>query len=157
MNPLHVVGVGPGEQRRDSDSGAYQLIMSVVRPALITVGSLGVYTFARGTYLYTGRALKGLNKRIERHQRKEKRMRWHIDYLLEHARIDGIQVYAGKASDECLINNETRTALQGVFPVKGFGSSDCRCTSHLIFVPESHPWDREALNSISQRLNAMKA
>ena len=38
-------------------------------------------------YVYTGSARGGLEARIARRRRREKRMRWHIDYLLREARI----------------------------------------------------------------------
>lgn len=121
----------------ETDSGAYQLIVRLAHPVTVTVGALGSFTFPCGRYIYTGRASKRLSKRIERHRRAEKKLRWHIDYLLQEAQIEGIRVYRGQAAAECSINNETAQALHGVFPVKGFGSSDCRCTSHLILIPDT--------------------
>jgi Uri superfamily endonuclease len=122
----------------EPDSGAYQLIISLARPAIIAVGALGEYRFPAGSYIYTGRASKNLGKRIARHKRGEKRLRWHIDYLLQQAQIADVRIYPGKEMEECSINNETALSLQGSFPVKGFGSSDCRCPSHLLLVPETH-------------------
>ena len=123
------------------DSGAYQLFLRLERPAIVVVGALGSHTFPRGRYIYTGRASRGLDKRITRHLRKKKRLRWHIDYFVEHAQVEGIRVYPGKATEECSINTQTAQALQGIFPVKGFGSSDCRCISHLMLIPDSQCWD----------------
>lgn len=137
MNSSGMIDSALTEWTGDVDSGAYQLILRVERPVVIRVGALGSHTFPVGTYLYTGRASRGLRKRIERHLRSEKRLRWHIDYLREQAHIDAIKVYPGKAAEECSINNETARTLGGFFPVKGFGSSDCRCTSHLLLVPDS--------------------
>ncbi len=37
-----------------------------------------------------GRALNGLEERINRHLRRNKRDSWHIDYLLEYSKILGI-------------------------------------------------------------------
>jgi Uri superfamily endonuclease len=125
------------ERQKEADSGAYQLILCLERPSIIVVGALGSYTFFPGTYIYTGRASRNLSNRIERHQQTEKRLRWHIDYLLEQAQIEEILVYPGRAEEECLINNDTARSLEGIFPVKGFGSSDCRCISHLVLIPET--------------------
>ncbi len=127
-----------GECCHDIDSGAYQLILRLEQPEVIAVGALGSHRFPSGTYIYTGRASRGLNQRIARHQRREKRFRWHIDYLLQQARIEGIRVYPGQATEECSINYETARSLQGMFPLKGFGSSDCRCASHLMLLSEKH-------------------
>lgn len=136
MKSHHCMNWNPEECYLETDSGVYQLILRLARPAVIAVGALGLHTFPRGEYIYTGRASRGLNKRIERHLREEKRLRWHIDYLLEQAQIDWIQVYPGKATEECSINNDTAHALGGIFPVRGFGSSDCRCASHLMLIPD---------------------
>jgi Uri superfamily endonuclease len=140
-----VVRWNPEECRQETDSGVYQLILRLARPAVITVGALGLHTFPRGTYLYTGRASRGLSKRIERHLRKEKKLRWHIDYLLEQAQIGGIHLYPDKATEECSINNETARVLGGAFLVKRFGSSDCRCTSHLMLIPEVRTVELKAI------------
>ncbi len=133
----HCVHGNPEECCLETDSGVYQLILRLARPAVIGVGALGFHTFPGGVYIYTGRASKRLSKRIERHLREEKKLRWHIDYLLEQAQIDRIRVYPGKATEECSINNDTADALGGIFPVKGFGSSDCRCLSHLMLIPDA--------------------
>jgi len=139
------VSGNPVECYHETDSGAYQLILRLTRPVVIAVGALGEHAFPAGSYVYTGRASKSLSKRIARHGRVEKKLRWHIDYLLQKAQIEGIQVYSGKAKEECSINDETVRALHGVFPVKGFGSSDCRCTSHLVLIPEAHTSNLKAI------------
>jgi Uri superfamily endonuclease len=126
----------------DTDSGAYQLILVLTRPVIIVVGALGEHAFPAGSYIYTGRASKGLSKRIARHGRAEKKLRWHIDYLLQDAQIEEIQIYPGKAEEECSINSKTLQAVHGVFPVRGFGSSDCQCTSHLVLATSKFPTQR---------------
>jgi sugar fermentation stimulation protein A len=101
---------------------------------VIEVGALGSQAFLAGFYIYTGRASRSLGKRIARHRRTEKKLRWHIDYLLQQAQVADVGVYQGKAAEECSINCETARVLQAMFPVKGFGSSDCRCMSHLMLI-----------------------
>ena len=91
MNSHYPVSGNRREGYHLTDSGAYQLIMRLVRPAVITIGALGSHEFPLATYIYTGRASRGLKKRIERHLRNEKRLRWHIDYLLQQAHIEEIQ------------------------------------------------------------------
>jgi Uri superfamily endonuclease len=119
--------------------------MRLARPVVMAVGALGSHAFPAGLYICTGRASKGLSKRIARHRRAEKRLRWHVDYLLQQAQIEGIQAYPGKATEECSINNATTRVLKGIFPVKGFGSSDCRCISHLMLVPETRAGNLQAV------------
>lgn len=88
------------ESYHEIESGVYQLVIGLERTTIVVVGALGEHEFPRGTYVYTGRASKWLNKRVARHLRPEKRLRWHIDYLLEHARIDAIGVYPGNATTD---------------------------------------------------------
>lgn len=59
--------------------------------------------------------------------------------------MEGIRLYPERAADECAINNHTARVLGGTFPVKGFGSSDCRCTSHLMLIPETGTVDLDVV------------
>lgn len=111
--------------------GIYILLIGLPRSQKISTGKLGVLEFPKGLYAYAGSAQNGLEKRIERHRRKDKIKFWHIDYLLEKARI--LEVYAKKSrkEQEC----ETAKALEKKFKaIPGFGCSDCRCKSHLFFL-----------------------
>lgn len=123
---------GRADEALDTQSGAYQLIGSLGTRKIIRVGALGEYSFDPGVYVYTGRASRNLSARIRRHLSDEKKLRWHIDYLLRWLQVDLIYVHPGRAHEECVINLATVDAVGGVFPVRGFGSSDCRCPSHLV-------------------------
>ena len=105
------------------------------KEAVINVGTLGGIRFCRGYYVYTGRASRGLRKRVARHLRKDKRKHWHIDYLLEKGNIVEIVYFAGRF-DECIINMSLLGRLNGAELIEGFGSSDCRCKGHLIWTRE---------------------
>lgn len=97
------------------------------------VGALGVLEFPRGFYAYCGSAMGGLGARINRHLRKEKKVRWHVDYLLEKGRITKVLYAETNERLECQLAN----GLNNVFNAyPGFGSSDCRCPSHLFFSEE---------------------
>ena len=117
------------------DSGCYQLVIRMDREAVIKVGALGEIRFRPGYYIYTGRARRGLRKRVERHLRRDKRKNWHIDYLLEKGNIVDI-VYFADRLDECIINMSLLGRLKGAALVDGFGSSDCRCRGHLMWTRE---------------------
>ena len=119
------------------DSGAYQLTIRLDKDCSLRVGALGLHSFVRGEYVYTGRASRNLKARVERHLSKKKKLRWHIDYFLQWGKVVGVTVFPGLAESECLINLETASNCDYVFPVQGFGSSDCRCPSHLIWARES--------------------
>ena len=110
--------------------GTYTLLIKLSQPRDIPFGELCNYRFKAGYYAYVGSALNGLQQRIERHLRKEKRIHWHIDYLLQYAEILGV-IYAETGSrQECRIAAELRGLLVAV---PGFGSSDCRCLTHLFY------------------------
>ena len=107
---------------------SYQLLINVAKEIDLKIGKLGRFIFPIGSYVYTGSAKTNLDKRIERHFSKKKKLHWHIDYLLNH---DAVQIIDIKKSEmiECSLNKKTN----GTIIIKGFGSSDCnlRCGSHL--------------------------
>lgn len=110
---------------------SYQLTIELGRPLRRRIGRLGVFDFPAGCYLYTGSARRGLEQRIARHLRRDKALRWHIDYLLvaPGARVVAV---ARAARAECPWNQ----ASPGAPIVPGFGASDCRagCGAHLRYL-----------------------
>ena len=126
----------PGEDGPDRDSGAYQLIIRLAAGESIHVGALGEFHFNAGLYVYTGRAARNLRSRIERHARKKKKLRWHVDYLLRLGRIEVVQVYPERAQYERLINRMTAESYRVAIPAPGFGASDCSCSTHLFRIQD---------------------
>ena len=63
------------------DKGLYIAVFALTRRLRLRVGALGSFTFRAGVYLYVGSAQRNLAARVERHGRKDKPLRWHIDYL----------------------------------------------------------------------------
>jgi Uri superfamily endonuclease len=100
----------------------------------IQIGKLGTFVFERGTYVYVGSAKRNIISRINRHKALEKPLRWHFDYLRPHGNITKIITYDNSIG-ECGLAEKLRKQEGGVYPVKGFGSSDCKCYSHLIYFP----------------------
>lgn len=101
----------------------------------IEVGSLGMVQFYEGCYCYTGSARgPGGLKRLERHKRfllgASSVRRWHIDYLLPHTSLIEAVVTRTSADLECCIARRIGSELK---PVPHFGSTDCRCPTHLHF------------------------
>jgi len=92
-------------------------------------------SFKAGYYIYTGRAKKNLEKRVQRHLRGDKKKHWHIDYLLKKSNIVDI-FYFYERLDECIINGECFNSLKNARIIRNFGSSDCRCPGHLIWTDE---------------------
>ncbi len=113
--------------------GTYILVVGVNKQNEIKVGSLGKIKFEKGNYAYVGSAMNSLEKRIERHERKEKKIFWHVDYLLSspNTKLKKVFIKPSKKKEECETANKLVTI--GV-PVIGFGCSDCKCKSHLFKV-----------------------
>ena len=113
------------------DAGTYTLVIRCEDQLLLPVGRLGTHDFPPGYYTHAGSALRGLNSRLKRHLKTEKPLHWHIDYLLQQA--DVIQIWYSLSEEklEC-VWNELLAQLPGAAPhIPGFGSSDCRCRTHL--------------------------
>ena len=107
---------------------SYSLFIRVEKPQTITVGRFGNFAFISGNYIYSGSARRNLLARVNRHLRQEKKLRWHIDYLLSAPTVDIVKVLVSTISECALVE-----AGGGSILVPGFGASDCRsgCGSHL--------------------------
>ena len=107
---------------------SYQLFINVTKEINLKVGKLGRFIFPFGSYVYTGSAKKNIDKRIERHFAKKKKLHWHIDYLLNNDAVKIIDIKKSQMT-ECSLNKKTK----GTIIIEGFGSSDCKlcCRSHL--------------------------
>jgi Uri superfamily endonuclease len=115
--------------------GIYVLVISVSNDAKIDVGALGRLNFEKGLYAYVGSAQAHLEERIKRHLRETKRRFWHVDYLLSSVGVKIVKSFYKKAgkSEECRIASKI---CQKSIPIRNFGSSDCRCKSHLFKVED---------------------
>jgi len=113
--------------------GIYHLLIQLLQPQEIIVGKLGCFRFPSGYYVYTGSALNGLKARVARHRRKEKRLHWHIDYLLQHAKIIDVAFYITTARLECEYNRRIMNLPDAQIIVPRFGASDCKCDAHLVY------------------------
>jgi Uri superfamily endonuclease len=111
--------------------GTYALVMVLESALRLQIGRLGTYDLPRGHYIYVGSALGGLDGRLRRHLRAEKRLRWHIDYLLQSATLVEIWYAFGRDRLECTWNKLVSNLEGAMCPVPGFGASDCCCPSHL--------------------------
>ncbi len=113
--------------------GCYQLLAHLDRAKTITIGKLGTFYFPAGYYVYTGSAMRGLQARLARHLSNEKRLYWHIDFLLEHCKIIRYAIRVSSIKQECELAVSTLSMKGARAPVKGFGSSDCKCIAHLAY------------------------
>ena len=108
----------------------YVLLLYLPAKRRIRVGRAGLRTFEAGIYFYVGSGGRSPLKRIARHIGKRKRKFWHIDFLTVHSRVIGAFMLEASVCLECQIACELAKRFESV---PGFGSSDCRCGSHLFF------------------------
>lgn len=111
------------------DRGAYLVLLRLARRRRIGTGALGPVLYPAGWYLYAGSAMANLGKRIERHRRLRKRKHWHIDHLREEARFVEAWAFRSPRREECALARAAARIAAEALP--RFGSSDCRCPSHL--------------------------
>ena len=110
--------------------GSYILLIRLPEEQVIAIGSRQNIHFPGGYYAYVGSALGGFKSRLNRYLEGSKKPHWHIDYLLLKASINSIILCEAEDRFECAIAQ----ALSHKFDsIPGFGSSDCKCKSHLLF------------------------
>ena len=133
----------------------YVLCIELEKNKRILVGRLGIINFKKGHYFYIGSAKRNLNQRIRRHLRSNKKLFWHIDYLLNSkAKIKQVWVSDRKGECEtakriyrqaCPPKSAKGGRRRGYDFIKGFGCSDCSCPSHLFFIPRPDKSERGLL------------
>ena len=113
--------------------GTYVLLLHLPVECAIRIGRLGRVELSAGFYAYVGSALGpgGLKARLRHHQGKPTRLHWHIDYLRRAAHLAQIWASAQQVRREHDWA-DLLSQVHGAIPVaKGFGTSDCRCPTHL--------------------------
>jgi sugar fermentation stimulation protein A len=138
-----------------SARGGYILVMRNEKNMELETGKLGKLQFRKGYYVYVGSGMGGVYERIKRHSSKDKKKRWHIDYLTpDYMNIKKIYVVRSeKRIEELLAYKIEKISCGGV---KGFGASDSSLPSHLFFF-SSPPHHMKAFIDIVSDLNAEEA
>jgi len=118
--------------------GTYILVLGMNDDIDLAVGKLGIFHFKKGFYYYIGSALgTGGFKRVTRHfnvaNGKNTTRKWHIDHLLPHSKVLCAVLLPSHQALEC---KTAQTLQRYLDPIPGFGCSDCRCLSHLLFGKE---------------------
>jgi len=109
----------------------YVLGIALSKDIRIRVGALGELDLKKGAYFYVGSARKGVRARIARHLSGKKKFFWHIDYFLSSHKAGIENIWISASLKECKIAKMIQRAGCGF--IDKFGSSDCRCESHLFF------------------------
>jgi len=140
-------GVTPSKNDLGNEGkGSYVLLIKLPEENTISIGSLKAVHFRRGYYAYVGSAMGGFKPRLNRHLKGNKRPHWHIDYLLARASINSIILCQTQDRTECNIAQ----ALSHQFDaIPGFGSSDCKCHSHLFFATEERQMKSKVMSNIN--------
>ncbi len=141
--------------------GVYALVVKVPRRIKMTVGALGTLSFERGEWVYVGSAMGSgsttIERRLERHFRAEKKLHWHIDYLLRSGAEATSAVFAESDTPmECSLAQALRRDGRFQQGPTGFGASDCRmhCKTHIFRyegTDSSHPAIQEVFRGLGLR------
>ena len=130
----------------NKDRGAYLLLLHLKEEQSLEIGALGTLHFAAGWYIYVGSAMNSLKARLARHTRKRKNKHWHIDYLRDAD--DTVECLPIRTSKRLECDLAHALAAHCPESVTDFGSSDCKCPSHLFYLnrnPLQQPWFHDVL------------
>lgn len=129
--------------------GSYCLIVELDNEKTIKIGKkLGDTYFKKGFYVYVGSAMSSLTSRITRHLSDEKKLHWHIDYLLKNADITDVIYAESTKKIECELSQYLSRKTTGV---KDFGCSDCTCESHLYYFKNR----KDAIENVENAYNSI--
>ena len=136
--------------------GTYLLLLECNNEAELSIGTFGKMNAKPGYYLYVGSAFGpgGIQARINHHMQIAGRPHWHIDYLRTVAAlVNAWCVYGSRYEHEwsrSLSKSEAATV-----PLKGFGSSDCECATHLFYFKRK-PVKMELEKMLNNKLASVK-
>lgn len=109
----------------------YILIIKIDECEILKIGSLGKIKIDKGYYVYVGSG--GLNtlKRIKRHFLKNKRVKWHIDYLTIEYPPYKAYIVVNENVNEIVLS---KLLEKKYVYIPNFGSSDTKDKSHLFYI-----------------------
>jgi len=105
--------------------GTYVLILKVSDNIL-----LRQWKIKKGFFAYVGSAKNGLSKRLSRHLKKEKKLFWHIDYLLDEKEVEIYKIYVSKRQIEKVVAKFFERLYN---PILGFGNGDNKSVKGHLF------------------------
>ena len=107
--------------------GSYFLVIKLEEEKTIrTKGK--TFELLPGYYVYVGSAMNSLEKRVRRHFSQEKKLHWHIDYLLKEARL--LRAYLIPSKERLEETLSVEVSKHGK-PVPGFGAGDVKVNTNL--------------------------
>lgn len=127
----------------------YVLQIKKDKETSISVGAIGEFTFPEGWYGYVGSSRTEDFKRVDRHVElsdgEKDTKHWHIDYLLNEQDTEVIGYFRSESASECDVAGGIN-----LDKIEGFGSSDCDCSSHLVYSEEMEVLTDNVRNSFEQ-------
>ncbi len=118
-----------------SKIGTYIVVLKSDQAKTIRIGKLAQLNIQKGYYAYIGSAFGpgGVIARLKHHYKVSHRPHWHLDYL--RAETEFYEAYAEYSSEkkECEWASLISKSEMVSEPLKGFGSSDCQCSTHLFY------------------------
>lgn len=129
------------------DKGSYVLILENETEFSSNIGSLGKRRFRKGFYIYVGSALSGLEARIQRHQRRGKKIHWHLDYIVPY-KMKICKIHRIRRADR--IESSLAKRMEAICDgfVHGFGAADSANHSHLFYFSRNPAFQRTFLDTI---------
>ncbi len=121
------------------NTGAYCLLIELDREKDLIIGRRASAKFPSGFYIYVGSAMNSLEHRINRHLSRNKKLHWHIDWLLAESKVIAVRRIESCTRLECEINNLIARISERTV-MKGFGASDCSCNTHLHYFECNPDW-----------------
>ncbi len=119
-----------------SRPGTYVLIFYIKKP--IKLRFKGKENLIEpGHLLYFGSARNGLVSRLKYHLLKQdKKKHWHVDWLTTNkdVEIEAVGYNIDENESECKISQHVLEKKLGDIVIKKFGSTDCKCITHLFHV-----------------------
>jgi len=123
--------------------GSYLLVIYLDRDTKIKTKAREFH-LKKGYYIYVGSAMNSLEKRVERHFKKEKRLHWHIDFLLQKAWLLSAYLIPSRERIEETLSRTIGDVFQGI---EGFGASDLSVKTNLYY--STHPPDETIYNILN--------
>ena len=127
-------------------TGRYILVFKIERPLVLQISTLNYgksFSLDPEYYGYIGSAMGpgGIFSRVSRHIKRDKKIKWHIDYITSHEEVMFLFVYwvNSKNLSECDIVRVLHKHGLGKAIVRGFGATDSPCYSHLIHIEAKIP------------------
>jgi sugar fermentation stimulation protein A len=111
--------------------GIYFLLLRLDTAQRMRIGARSG-DFPQGYYIYIGSAQGMLAQRIARHRRTHKKLKWHIDFFLQYARVIAVRVLPNAPKQREAQMAMALCCNADSIPMRKFGASDSPAVSHLV-------------------------